>query len=231
MAAVIRSNQDAFVPILANVLHCDWNAPFPPDVNGRRTTGRLKPGRTKARYDVGHTEPPLPDLCSGIPPLIAAARFQRYNVRQALMALSDVDVNVRGEYGQTLLFEFTGQRYGGSRFNAFEEICGHPSIDLNTQDRNGFTALMMGVLEADWKFVEFLLRKGVDVTVRNARGQIPWDLALQLAGVEPREPPADEKEFQQALLSMVQRRKDSTMETGFEATFIRQRSQEVCNVS
>jgi ankyrin repeat protein len=221
MAAVVRANQDTFVPILANVLHCDWNAPFPPDVNGRRMMGRLKPGRTKTRYEVGHTEPPLPDLCGGIPPLIAAARFQRYNVRQALMALPDVDVNVRGEYGQTLLFEFTGQRYGGSRFNTFEKICGHPRIDLNAQDRNGFTALMRGVLEADWKFVEFLLRKRVDVTLRNARGQTAWDLALQLAGVEPREQPADEKVFQQTLLSMVQRRKDSALEGGFDGTLIR----------
>jgi ankyrin repeat protein len=153
--------------------------------------------------------------------LIAAARFQRYNVRQALMALPDVDVNARGEYGQTLLFEFTGPRYGGSRFNAFEEICKHPRIDLNAQDRNGFTALMKGVLEADWKFVEFMLRKGVDVTLKNARGQAAWDLALRLAGAEPREPPVDKKEFQQALLSLVQRRKDSAMEAGVEGTFIR----------
>jgi hypothetical protein len=198
MAAVLRTRNDTFIPILANVLHCDWNAPFPPDVNGRRVSGN-KSGRRGHQSAEGDS---LLDLWGGIPPLIIAARLQSPGLRRALMALRDINVNVRGEYGQTLLFEYTTLRQDRARFASLEDVVSHPRIDLNAQDTNGYTALMKAVADSDWKLIEFLLRKGADVTLRNARGDTAWDIGCRLSGGRRRERPANEREYQRAIVSM-----------------------------
>ena len=93
---------------------------------------------------------------------------ERFDVVDSLLD-QGVDVNIRDEYGSTLLsalLDFAGVEYLVSK-----------GINVNTQDNQGNTPLyqvaMLGSLEA----VQSLVSHGADVNARNAEGRTPLHVA------------------------------------------------------
>merc|ERR1712154_400210 len=85
-----------------------------------------------------------------------------------LLAHKGVDVNVRAcEYGSAPLHSAVG--FG--HIIATKALLGHPSIDVNATDEQGFHALHFAVEDRDPEMVRLLLgAKGIDVTLKNEDG-------------------------------------------------------------
>ena len=63
-------------------------------------------------------------------------------------------------------------------FQVIEDILAYSHIDVNLQDRNGRTALMVAAYRRNEKCVELLLNHpGIDVTLKNHKGFTAWDFA------------------------------------------------------
>jgi ankyrin repeat protein len=80
------------------------------------------------------------------------------------------DVNAQNALGQTALM------YGVSR-SSLSALLGVPSIDLDIQDRNGWTALMLAVSDEDRLSTNELVKAGADPLVKNIDGRTALDLA------------------------------------------------------
>jgi ankyrin repeat protein len=105
----------------------------------------------------------LPELAPGVPPLIAAARASRTDVVSTLLTLPGLDVNARGEWGQTVLCEWQQD----PRALHILDVDG---IDVNASDSEGETALFYAFAKGDAAMMTNLVRKGIDLDVRNVYG-------------------------------------------------------------
>jgi ankyrin repeat protein len=196
-AAVVRADQGGFVPILSRIANLDWNLRFLPDANGERLTSY--PLRI---YGAHLGLPPerngFPDIPAGSTPLIAALRYHKEHVLHALYAEPGIDRAIRGEYGQTCLWELGGLSASFSQL--MEQFT---AVDLNAQDMHGNTAAMFAVIAGHRDSLTVLVRRGADLDVRNYRGETLWELAHARRGVEPPPPPHDPDVFLRRVLALM----------------------------
>jgi ankyrin repeat protein len=166
LGAAIRADVGPLIPILMQVPGVDINAPLPPGINGLRVRGIAMNGGSvppDESDDEGDSNS-FAELPAGVPPLIAAARLDRSDVTTILLTTPGVDLNVRGEFGQTILCELL---HDSTRLFHFIDTEG---IDINATDFDGETALFYAILQHEPTIIAALVRKGIDLNIRNVHG-------------------------------------------------------------
>jgi ankyrin repeat protein len=144
----------------------DINAPLPPGINGLRVRGNAMNGGSVSpdESDDEGDSSNFAELPAGVPPLIAAARLDRSDVTTVLLTTPGVDLNVRGQFGQTILCELL---HDSTRLFHFIDTEG---IDINATDFDGETALFYAILQHEPTIIAALVRKGIDLNIRNVHG-------------------------------------------------------------
>jgi ankyrin repeat protein len=160
LAAAIRADMGGSISHLIGLPGLDINARLAPGINGNHLGGLL---RSVQRVRSAQTSQRLPELTQGIPPLIAAARLGRLDAVAAILRSVGADVNVRGESGQTVLAE-------GTPMARVYPILPFERIDINARDAYGQTALFWAIERRDTNAMKELVRKGIDVNVRDVFG-------------------------------------------------------------
>jgi ankyrin repeat protein len=165
LGAAIRADCGILIPLLTRIPGVDVNRPLPRGINGLRVRMVSRFGFRWFPDDIEHEEDGVtfPELSSGVPPLIAAARAGRNDVVSALLASPGLDINAKGEYGQTVLSEWLQDP------RAFQllEVEG---LDVNACDLEGETALFYAFMRLDSLLLTNLVRKGIDLNIRNIYG-------------------------------------------------------------
>jgi hypothetical protein len=161
LAAVIRADAGAVLTHLAGINGIDINGRFPFGVNGHRAR-LLESDNDIHRHRGGKMV--LPDVPEGLPPLLAAARLARRDAFEGLIRIPGIDLNVRGDHGQTVLFEMLGHL-----MNMAETVV-RAGLDVNAQDHIGNTALMHAILKRDVVLVQSLTHMGIDLNLKNVYG-------------------------------------------------------------
>jgi ankyrin repeat protein len=119
-------------------------------------------------------------------------------VVDALVAMPGIEVDARGEYGQNVLFELSG--------DPLKTLAGlvRAGVDLNAQDVNGFTTLMRAVEKQDANYIKALVNQGIDLEIRNIHGMNAWELAHAIAGMPAAQPPESRAEYARLIVALAQ---------------------------
>jgi ankyrin repeat protein len=195
--ATVRSDNGLFVPVLSRLANLDWNLTFPPGINGDRTTGWPQRHFVGPQMGFGLSNM-YPDPVPGSTPFISAIRYRRENVLRALLAEPGLNKSCRGEYGQTCLWELSQ-----AHMDFFQANDLFSQIDLNAQDVNGNTAIMYALISGQRDVLTMLLRKGVDLDVRNNNGETLWELAHTIHRVEAPSQPTDRDVLLRRVLALM----------------------------
>jgi ankyrin repeat protein len=196
LAAAIRADFGPLIPLLSTIDGIDVNAKFPRGVNSRRNEAW-----NMNEYDDNGDEirGGWPDVPIGVPPIIAALRTDRQDAFSRLLTAPNVDLNVTGEHGQPLLFELLRN---AAKLNSFLEQEGR--YDINVRDSKGDTALMYAIWAADRAAIPILIRRGIDLSLRNLEGLNAWDVAhivTRMPSVMPE--PTNREEYIKKLMGML----------------------------
>jgi hypothetical protein len=123
----------------------------------------------------------------GVPPLIAAARLERGDVLSCIHRAAGIDVNARGELGQTILFEIVSDQ-------VYPFLEAH-TLDLNAQNIDGNTALFAAFDRMDLPLFATLVKKGTDTGIRNGFGETVWEFAHAMTGTQLTPEPSDREAY------------------------------------
>jgi ankyrin repeat protein len=182
LAASLRVDNGTCFGLIAEKMGAGVNLVWPVGINGHRHQIDEDESDREDRE-----EPDLPEIPEGVPAIIAAARLSRRHIIEQLLGLSGVDVNARGEHGQTVLFELSGNL---SQLAGDVIRCG---CFIDRQDDAGNTALMHAIMKRETLLVGVLVQLGIGLRVKNMYGQTAWDLVQVVGRLRMAEPPEDDE--------------------------------------
>jgi ankyrin repeat protein len=162
VAEAIRSDIGVVISLLAPLPSVDLNQKFGMGVNGHRS--RVDANFGEAEREEEEEQFYFMELPIGVPPIIAAARMSRIDALSSLLAQPGIDMNARGEFGQTLLFEIPND---GLCLNA---LMNSDELDMKARDIEGKSALFHAFHRQDWVLMIALVRKGIDLNLRSVHG-------------------------------------------------------------
>lgn len=109
------------------------------------------------------------------------------NVDQVVMLLqagADKTINAQTKQGKTALIRFVTSNFDlhVDEYLFMINLLVEHGADINIQDMDGNTALMLALIENNLEAVEALLQKGADITIRNKEGNNFQDIQNRLNG-------------------------------------------------
>jgi ankyrin repeat protein len=200
LAAVLRSPVPRILPLLrllVKISDFDVNEVVPRDVNITRVLRKASRGEVATG-----TQRPI-DIPVGGSLLSAALRLGRGDVAEILFGHGAIDPSIKDEAGRSILFDMV-LRYAAD----VGRLLGFPGIDLNEVDNDGNTVLHWAIINRAPQAVEVLVTQGIDISVRNARGQTAWELAHAIRphsgeALEYPPQPTDREDFVESICALL----------------------------
>jgi ankyrin repeat protein len=121
-----------------------------------------------------------------------------------LLSHPKIDLGRKDRHGKTVLFEAL------SYVQWFPMIIACQGVDINCQDETGNTVLHYAVIERIGWAAALLVADGIDLGIRNHRGETAWDLApsdpaLCAIGAERAPAPEDRDEYRKQIVRLLRR--------------------------
>jgi ankyrin repeat protein len=196
LAACIKGGHSSLIPFIAGIPGVDVNANFPRFVND--VPARVPPvlaallmkNTTQTRYEVnrlGH--------------MIRTSQVEEtWAFRECfrvLVSLPSVNLNTCGEDSDPLLCEACKIGLGSCILEQ------EGRYDINIRDVRGQTALMYAINHRHWDDSKALIRKGIDLSLKDWSGKTAWEMVHLKNSIVPPAEPVDRDEYATAVCKLL----------------------------